>query len=67
MNDKNGKLTYNVEEACGLIGTNRTAIYAAVAKGDLHSFKMGKRRFFTAAALKGWIAKMEIMAKGKAA
>lgn len=41
---KHNRLAYRVDEAAVLLGISRTFIYRLIEKGDLKSFKLGRRR-----------------------
>lgn len=43
------------EEAARLTGHSRSAIYGAIAKGELPAFKSGKRRLILVKELEAWI------------
>jgi hypothetical protein len=45
------KVAYPVTEGFDLIGLTRTAGYAAIASGELKTYKAGRRRFVTHKAL----------------
>lgn len=46
------------EEAGRMTGHSRSAIYEAIAKGDLKSFKSGKRRLILVKQLEAWLNRM---------
>lgn len=48
-------ISVGVEDAARCCGIGRTAIYQAVASGELHSFKHGQRRLFLVEDLRAWI------------
>jgi excisionase family DNA binding protein len=48
-------LSVSVEEAARLTGFTRTGIYEVMAKGELQTFKIGKRRLILITELKAWI------------
>ena len=48
-------LAHSPDRAAQRIGTNTRAIYAAIAAGDLRSFKMGKRRLIPDAELQRFV------------
>lgn len=48
-------LSVSVEEAARMTGTTRSGIYEVMAKGDLQTFKLGKRRLILMTELKAWI------------
>lgn len=54
-----GRLAYRVEKAADAIGAPRTAIYAAIASGNLRSYKVGRGRYVSADALREFIANRE--------
>ncbi len=43
------------EEAARLTSHSRSAIYSAIAKGELQAFKSGKRRLILVRELETWI------------
>ena len=47
------------DEAARLAGIGRTTLYAALAKGDLPSIKIGTRRLIRVDAIRDWLAKNE--------
>lgn len=51
-----GRLAVSVDEAARMIGVGRTFLYAAIAKKELKSAKVGGRRLVTADALRSWLA-----------
>jgi excisionase family DNA binding protein len=53
------RLSYTLPEFCEATGLSRTAAYVAIAKGELKSFKSGRRRFIRATAADAWIATRE--------
>ncbi|WP_409321178.1 helix-turn-helix domain-containing protein [Pseudomonas monteilii] len=48
-------LAVGPEEAARLTSHSRSAIYGAIAKGDLQAFKSGKRRLILVKELEAWI------------
>lgn len=48
------------DEAARLAGIGRTTLYAALAKGDLPSIKIGTRRLIRVDAIRDWLASNEI-------
>ena len=44
------------DEAARLAGVGRTTLYAALAKGDLKSIKIGTRRLIMIDAIHEWLA-----------
>jgi excisionase family DNA binding protein len=59
------RLAFTLQEFCEATGLSRTAAYAAIAQGELRSFKNGKRRYIRAAAAEAWIAAREAEASGR--
>jgi hypothetical protein len=53
------KLSYTIEELRRATGFSRNRLYAAIARGDLKSFKAGKRRMFSATAAREFIELLE--------
>jgi len=51
-------LAVGPEEAARASGTTRSAVYEAIARGDLISFKAGKRRLILVEELKAWLNRM---------
>lgn len=51
-------LAVGPEEAARASGTTRSAIYEAIARGELISFKAGKRRLILIEELKAWLNRM---------
>ena len=47
------------DEAARLAGIGRTTLYAALAKGDLPSIKIGTRRLIRVDAIRDWLAQNE--------
>ncbi|MEL6933838.1 MAG: helix-turn-helix domain-containing protein [Pseudomonadota bacterium] len=47
------------DEAARLAGVGRTTLYAALAKGDLPSIKIGTRRLIRVDAIREWLARNE--------
>lgn len=43
------------EDAAEMTGHSRSAIYSAIAKGDLQAFKSGRRRLILVKELEAWI------------
>lgn len=52
------------DEAARLAGVGRTTLYAALAKGDLKSIKIGTRRLIKVAAIHDWLASHETRKDG---
>lgn len=51
-------LAVGPEEAGRMTGHARSAIYEAIARGDLESFKSGKRRLILVTALQAWLNRL---------
>lgn len=51
-------LAVGPEEAGRISGHTRSAIYEAIARGDLLSFKSGKRRLILIKELEAWLNRM---------
>ncbi len=51
-------LAVGPEEAARASGTTRSAVYEAIAKGELVSFKAGKRRLILVKELEAWLHRM---------
>ncbi|HDS1059583.1 helix-turn-helix domain-containing protein [Pseudomonas putida] len=49
------QLSVSIEEAAKSIGVARSTIYEIVARGDLPSFKLGRRRMILMAELSAFI------------
>lgn len=47
------------DEAARIAGIGRTTLYAALAKGDLPSIKIGTRRLIRVDAIRDWLAQNE--------
>ena len=47
------------DEAARLAGVGRTTLYAALAKGDLPSIKIGTRRLIRVDAIRDWLVRNE--------
>lgn len=48
------KLLYTVDEAIQLIPISKTALYEAIANGEIASHKLKRRRVFTLQALRNY-------------
>lgn len=59
MAEQNQRISYNIEEAIGVTGLNRTALFKAIRNGSLKTFKTGRRRMVSRKALEEYISKME--------
>jgi Helix-turn-helix domain len=53
------RLAYTVPQFMAATGYSRNKTYAAIARGDLRSFKDGKRRMISADAAREFIARRE--------
>ncbi|MES2819795.1 MAG: helix-turn-helix domain-containing protein [Pseudomonadota bacterium] len=51
-------LAVGPEEAARASGHTRSGIYEAIAKGELESFKSGKRRLILVTQLQAWLSRM---------
>ncbi|MCW8156738.1 DNA-binding protein [Stutzerimonas stutzeri] len=51
-------LAVGPEEAASASGITRSAIYEAIARGDLASFKAGRRRLILVEELRAWLNRM---------
>lgn len=51
-------LAISPEDAAHASGTTRSAIYEAIARGDLVSFKAGRRRLILVEELRAWLNRM---------
>lgn len=49
------KLAYTVNEVLAAIGIGRTKLYQEIAKGDLKTFKIGKRTLIASDDLMAWL------------
>ena len=67
MAEQNQRISYNVEEAIGVTGLNRSAIYCAIRNGSLKTFKNGRRRMVSRKALEDYVSKLEREGAGAAA
>ncbi|GAA6206749.1 hypothetical protein NBRC116601_00420 [Cognatishimia sp. WU-CL00825] len=61
LNPENSQhpIAVSPDEAARLVGIGRTTLYAALAKGDLPSIKIGTRRLIRVYAIRDWLAKNE--------
>ena len=50
---------FSIEEVIAISGFNRNRVYALIAQNKLRTFKTGRRRFVTAAALDECINALE--------
>lgn len=53
------KLSYTVEEAVLAMGLPKSSIYRHIRQGDLVTFKSGRRRMVSQAAIENFIKKLE--------
>lgn len=51
-------LAVGPEEAGRITGNSRSAIYSAIAAGDLKAFKSGRRRLILMSELRQWIVQL---------
>lgn len=51
-------LAVGPEEAARMTGHSRSAVYEAIARGDLASFKSGKRRLILIKELESWLNRL---------
>ena len=56
---KHAPIAVSPDEAARLAGIGRTTLYAALAKGDLPSIKIGTRRLVRVDAISEWLARYE--------
>lgn len=56
---KYAPIAVSPDEAARLAGIGRTTLYAALAKGDLPSIKIGTRRLVRVDAIREWLARHE--------
>lgn len=54
------RLAFTLSEFCHSTGLSRTAAYAAIARGELQTFKNGRRRFVRATAAQAWLDAREM-------
>ncbi|WCE03160.1 helix-turn-helix domain-containing protein [Pseudoxanthomonas sp. JBR18] len=53
------KMSYTVDQALSVTGLNRNAFYAAISRGELVTFKIGRRRMVSVRALQEFIERKE--------
>lgn len=53
------RLAYNISDACEVLCTSRQTLYNLINEGRLRSFKEGKRRYVSRAAIDDYIAAQE--------
>ena len=56
---KHPPIAVSPDEAARLAGIGRTSLYAALAKGDLPSIKIGTRRLIRVDAIRDWLEQNE--------
>ena len=54
-------LAVSVEEAARLLSWNETGVWGAIKDGRLRSFKLGKRRLISRAALAAFVERRELL------
>ena len=64
--ESNAKIALPVEELFQMIGVTRTAGYGAIAKGELKTYKIGRRRYGTRKAAEEFVARKEREGSGAA-
>lgn len=52
------KLAYRIDEAVSVSGLARTALFEAIQRGELRSFRAGKRRLIVADSLRAHIDRL---------
>ena len=57
------KVAYGVDETLDLLSIGRTALYAAVKRGDLKRVKFGKKTLFYAADLAAFLARLRCLSE----
>ena len=57
------KVAYAVDETLELLSIGRTALYAAVKRGDLKRVKFGKKTLFYAADLAAFLARLRYLSQ----
>jgi len=48
-------LSVSVEDAARIVGYSRSGVYELIAKGQIKTFKLGRRRLILMSELKAWI------------
>ncbi len=51
-------LAVSTEDAARASGTTRSSVYEAIGRGDLISFKSGRRRLILVKELEAWVNRM---------
>jgi excisionase family DNA binding protein len=54
------RLAYSISEALAATGMSRNKIYQAIGRGELRSFKNGRRRMISVDALREYIRTREL-------
>ncbi len=57
--DEKDRLSYDIEALIEKTCINRSAVYKAIASGELRSFKVGRSRLFSDAAVREYIVRLE--------
>jgi excisionase family DNA binding protein len=57
------KVAYGVDETLDLLSIGRTALYAAVKRGDLKRVKFGRKTLFYAADLAAFLARLRCLSE----
>jgi len=63
INQATPPIAVSLDEAARLVGIGRTSLYAALAKGDLKSIKIGTRRLIKIEAIHEWLASYQTYAE----
>jgi excisionase family DNA binding protein len=56
--DKLAKLAYSTEEACEALSIGRTVLFDLMARGDIVSVKVGRRRLIPVASLTAYLDRL---------
>lgn len=59
MNFQHPKPCYTLDEGLELLGLARTKGYELIANGELHTFKVGRRRFISSRSIDHFITQHE--------
>lgn len=51
--------TYTIPQFAGLYGISRSQVFEEISSGRLRTYKVGRRRFISAAAAAQWLADRE--------